>query len=388
MNITNAITTAIIITIILGISLEKIDTYKENKQDKNLIIINIDSLREDYINTTNSPNLQKLKENNIYFTNAYAHSSWTRTSTASLISGLNVETHGIKNESQESTLKQKIYTIQDYYNEKGYDTATFYNNPHMVYGIDQNFKYKQYENTKNLSETINEKITNWIKTRQTKYFIYTHINDLHTNYEYRKETSTKPKNETLRNYNKVILNTTHNIQGTCDNYEYGNLTEKDKQTLKELYIENIKYIDKHLGKLIKNLEQEKNLIIIITSDHGELFGEQNEYWHGCSLKNELIKIPIIMIIPNEKKIIITHNTAQIDIFPTIIKINGDKPKKELEGTNLFENKPRNITAITQFRTNTTKKRTIQNQEVNVLEHLKSIGYIWGGQKKKWDQTLK
>ena len=41
----------------------------------------------------------------------------------------------------------------------------------------------------------------------------------------------------------------------------------------------------------------ENTWVIITGDHGEHFGEHNQFGHGSSLYNELIHVPLILIPP-------------------------------------------------------------------------------------------
>ena len=41
----------------------------------------------------------------------------------------------------------------------------------------------------------------------------------------------------------------------------------------------------------------ENTWVVITGDHGEHFGEHNQFGHGSSLYNELTHVPLILIPP-------------------------------------------------------------------------------------------
>ena len=60
--------------------------------------------------------------------------------------------------------------------------------------------------------------------------------------------------------------------------------------LRKLYIENLKIVLKYVSELVKDL----NGIIIITSDHGELLGEDGNYCHGPGIPRSN---PFLMEIP-------------------------------------------------------------------------------------------
>ena len=67
------------------------------------------------------------------------------------------------------------------------------------------------------------------------------------------------------------------------------------------YDGGIAFIDFHLGKLIERLKSlglYENSLIIITSDHGEVFGERGLLGHGVSVYEDLVYVPLIIKYPN------------------------------------------------------------------------------------------
>lgn len=93
----------------------------------------------------------------------------------------------------------------------------------------------------------------------------------------------------------------------------------------KLYDDELIFLD----YIIENIHQEvsktsfyDNTIIIITSDHGEHFGEKEIYGHFLSLYNELIWVPLIIKYPKEmNKIGIDDRLVSLnDIYTTILEL--------------------------------------------------------------------
>ena len=71
-------------------------------------------------------------------------------------------------------------------------------------------------------------------------------------------------------------------------------------TYNNLYDDEILYLDSIIGRLWKMFQSTSLLddtVVIITSDHGEHFGERGHYTHIMSLYNELLWIPLIVHFP-------------------------------------------------------------------------------------------
>jgi|GEM_PF-4045078 len=115
----------------------------------------------------------------------------------------------------------------------------------------------------------------------------------------------------------------------------------DINLLKNLYDENIKYLDREFEKFIEELEKINKIdqtIFILTSDHGESFYYQ---WVGHNapsfFSNELIKVPLIIKTPNSKFKYVKKLGSVIDIFPTLLDILGFPKPFWVKGISLFDN---------------------------------------------------
>ena len=73
----------------------------------------------------------------------------------------------------------------------------------------------------------------------------------------------------------------HSPQRGAERYSVEQITE-----FENAYDEAIAYLDHWIGRLLDTLESRDILdrtFVVITSDHGELFGEHGLMWHGNSL---------------------------------------------------------------------------------------------------------
>ena len=68
-------------------------------------------------------------------------------------------------------------------------------------------------------------------------------------------------------------------------------SRKELLVLKNQQIECIEYLDSMLGKLFEKCP--KNTYIIVTSDHGELFGEDGYFGHGPMIHPKVFEVPLV-----------------------------------------------------------------------------------------------
>jgi arylsulfatase A-like enzyme len=74
--------------------------------------------------------------------------------------------------------------------------------------------------------------------------------------------------------------------------------------------------------------------IIITSDHGEGFGEHNHFRHAYELWESLIKVPLIICVPGAEPLKTDVRRSHIDLAPTIAELMGIEPTPPFRGRSL------------------------------------------------------
>ena len=107
----------------------------------------------------------------------------------------------------------------------------------------------------------------------------------------------------------------------------------------DLYDGEIRFTDEALGTLFGGLRargQYDRTLIVITSDHGESFGEHDVWEHGRSLYTPETRVPILMRIPGLPGHRVTTPIGHIDLFATIVNLAGGKPNPEMTGRSLVD----------------------------------------------------
>lgn len=88
------------------------------------------------------------------------------------------------------------------------------------------------------------------------------------------------------------------------------------------YTQEVEYLDKQVGKLLKSLERMTlmdNTIVVIFADHGEGLGERDGYFgHVRYLNQQFIRVPLMVYIPGVKAKHIRTPVSMVGVTPTII----------------------------------------------------------------------
>jgi len=122
-------------------------------------------------------------------------------------------------------------------------------------------------------------------------------------------------------------------------------TKEVVDPLRDLYDGEILEADDALGRFLdwqKETGRFENSLIVITSDHGEAFGEHGVMGHGGVLFEERIHIPLLVHFPSPYKFPrlllrgeVDTLMSQVDILPTILGYLGSPPGNRIvRGRNL------------------------------------------------------
>src|SRR5262249_43123739 len=110
----------------------------------------------------------------------------------------------------------------------------------------------------------------------------------------------------------------------------------------DAYDDCIADLDEQLGKLVDELERRgvlEQTWLIITSDHGESFGEHaGVFCHGTSLYETELHVPLLVIPPagGTTKQAITEPVSLRDLAATIVDVVGLDPGARLPGVSLAQ----------------------------------------------------
>lgn len=101
------------------------------------------------------------------------------------------------------------------------------------------------------------------------------------------------------------------------------------------YDSEIRWVDASIGRLIAGVrDRAPRTIVIITADHGEEFGDHGGAYHGTTLFDEQIRVPLIVSIPGVPPARIGAPVSAIDVLPTVLGALDVPAPAGLAGTDL------------------------------------------------------
>ncbi|MCA9544424.1 MAG: sulfatase-like hydrolase/transferase, partial [Myxococcales bacterium] len=102
------------------------------------------------------------------------------------------------------------------------------------------------------------------------------------------------------------------------------------------YDHEVRFNDAHVGRLLAVLTQvaaETPLLVILTSDHGELFHDKRRL-HGTGLQEALVRIPLFIRGPGFERGHTDRLVSLVDLAPTILAATGTPAGGALDGQDL------------------------------------------------------
>jgi arylsulfatase A-like enzyme len=119
------------------------------------------------------------------------------------------------------------------------------------------------------------------------------------------------------------------------------LGSEDWKDLIKLYDGEIAFLDAQMGRMFEVLRARgilDNTIVIVTADHGELFGEHDLAYHFKSLSEEETHVPLLMRYPGALPAGARVKTpVEVnDVLPTLLALTGTASDSPMHGESLVE----------------------------------------------------
>ncbi len=354
----------------------------KDRERPNVILISMDTVRADHLSLygyerDTTPNLKKFAEEATLYTHAVSSGDMTLTSHASIFTGMYARQHGAHREPPDYVagrpLDEKFHTLAEKLSENGYLTIGVVSNYSYLgkgFYLDQGFNYYDYrtqvpfigrahqyylrqnireaakyyappslyEETRSAEDINNEvfKLVDKVKKENAPFFLFVNYMDAHWPY------IPPPPFDSLYPGKKGVFTLSHylRLKKQVMNFER-NITEEEQRHLISQYDGGIAYIDFQIRELCQRLKEAglyQNSIIIITSDHGEAFGDRNLMEHGVSVYQDLVYVPLIIKYPYQKNNkVIDEPVSVTDIMPTVLEVLGYKIPEDVQGNSLLSN---------------------------------------------------
>jgi arylsulfatase A-like enzyme len=104
------------------------------------------------------------------------------------------------------------------------------------------------------------------------------------------------------------------------------LSARDTTLARDAYDDCIVHLDRHIGILLDELDRRgvfEDTLVIITSDHGEAFGEHGVYDHGSSLYLGEIRVPLMFLGPTVPAGVTVSDAVSLrDLPATVVDFIG------------------------------------------------------------------
>jgi arylsulfatase A-like enzyme len=118
------------------------------------------------------------------------------------------------------------------------------------------------------------------------------------------------------------------------------LSERELELARDSYDNCIAALDRQIGSLLDELERRgvlRDTLVIITSDHGEQFGEHNVFNHGLSLYAQEVHVPLLIIGPTAPPgRTVSQPVSLRDLPATVIDLHGLGAGSPFPGRSLAE----------------------------------------------------
>jgi choline-sulfatase len=107
----------------------------------------------------------------------------------------------------------------------------------------------------------------------------------------------------------------------------------------EAYDAEIRFADDQVGKLLDVLEARgdaRDTLVVVTADHGEGLGDHGELHHGPVVYEEAVRVPLMMRFPNRLPAGARRSdlVESLDVAPTVLELLGQPARRGFLGQSL------------------------------------------------------
>ena len=290
-----------------------------------VVLITLDTTRADRLGAYGStegltPNLDGLAARGAVFEQAIAQASVTPVSHASILTGLDPYSHGLRvlHGTSHNRLAPAHTTLAEVLRDNGYATAAFISAfpAGSHFGLDQGFDLFDEDfgesnaispagvvntggNQRRANATTDRALA-WANTASEPFFLWVHYFDPH-------DPQVLPPDEFLAGRRQP---------------------EGDEASqLRTMYDHEVAFLDQEIGRLLDSLGPGVGAepLVAVVADHGEGLGDHSWWTHGV-LYQEQIRVPLILAgpgVPSGKRIPTRVRTT--DLAPTLLDLLSVSP---------------------------------------------------------------
>lgn len=303
-----------------------------------ILLFTIDTLRADHVGSygyrrATTPTIDAVAARGTRFTRAYSTSNWTVPAMASLVTGLIPSEHGvvhafiqpdglIRHELLSSTLPTFAQTLHDV----GYRTVGITANGNLAPELGYGRGFDVYRNVGFYeTDVVRPAVATELEALRDSpepYLLWVHVMDPHPPYtpiDPQFTAFSPPGRTRVAALDTMILPT--QLRAIARQQNIPVLDALDYVVT--AYDSEIREVDDYLEELVTTLD-DGNLAIVITSDHGEEFGDHFSMSHGATLFQEVVQVPLVLSVPGRAPSVSPGIVSIVDVLPTLAEL-GDAP---------------------------------------------------------------
>jgi arylsulfatase A-like enzyme len=273
---------------------------------RDLLLITIDALRADHVGAygyerPTTPSIDMLAKDGVVFDRAYCAMPHTSYSITSLMTGKYIRPLVLQGAGADSDTFAGLMRLY------GYRTAAFY--PPSLFVVDHgvlmwaedkglDFEYRKVEYA-----TADHRVTQVQRYLDTvagdhKLLLWVHLFEPHEPYERHAD------------------------------HDFG---ERDV----DRYDAEIATADQAVGRLVALVREKRpGTVVVLAADHGEEFGDHGGYYHGTTVFEEQVRVPLVVnaagLVPRK----VEQPVQLIDVLPTVLNALGVPRTPRLRGNDL------------------------------------------------------
>ena len=275
-------------------------------RNRDILLITVDALRADHVGAygygrPTTPEIDTLAREGVLFDRAYCAMPHTSYSITSLMTGKYIRPLMLQGAGADSDTFAGLMRLY------GYRTAAFF--PPSLFVVDRNalqwaedkaldFEYRKIEYAPAMQRY--EQVARYVErsTAQHNLFLWVHLFEPHEPYE------------------------------PHPAHDFG-----DRDV--DHYDAEIAEADGVVGKLARLVrERRPGAVVILTGDHGEEFGEHGGYYHGTTVFEEQVRVPLVVSVPGTAPTRVAVPVQLVDVLPTMLNALGVPRTPRLRGNDL------------------------------------------------------
>jgi len=320
--------------------LSLVSTSCAKSEPPSILLFVADTLRADAVSAYGSvagttPEIDALAAAGRLYAQSHANAPWTLPSHVTLFTGLLPRQHHV--DWGRPYAPDSLVTIAEMLRDAGYQTAGFSENPWVgdAFGLTQGFEtFVDLANTPTREKLV-DAVATWLRDRSDgrPFLVFVNVMDAHWPYSVRDVNPFLPVDVSVEEARALP-------QWPPDYICPKGPVDRAWEIQRGLYLGDAAAADAKLGLVRRLLEPaagSAHLVTVVTADHGEHLGEHGLANHQFSVREPLLRVPLVVHgLPGAAPGRIEVPVQLADLVPSILQWTGLGPRPGLAGRPLPE----------------------------------------------------